>query len=238
MEIVLLHENTLIPAKIGKVTWAKALTGFHCFRPSCSWCRAEAYSASSGCSCGVRLPTFAGCHRAIFARHVGHVQEATRIAMDILPRSHHRCCPAGHVRDSAYVIYSFTVFHPLLHRVIHFSVLRLRALSTRHQYTGRNSFAVLPVSTARPSSYFLHVPDLVYKPTTPAMNPSPTDNPIVFTALKYCASHARLRLPPLPTALIAHTLTMVEFEKPPGPSILPQVDPEHTAASKEALLFW
>ena len=56
---------------------------------------------------------------------------------------------------------------------------------------------------------FLHVPHLVYRnrELPPCIRP-PTDNTIVFTALKYCAPHARRRLPPLPTALIAHTLTL------------------------------
>ena len=33
------------------------------------------------------------CHGMIFTRHIDPAQEATCIAMDSLPRSHHRCCP-------------------------------------------------------------------------------------------------------------------------------------------------
>ena len=43
------------------------------------------------------------------------------------------------------------------------------------------------------------------------MYPFPTDNTIVFTALKFCAYPARRRLLPLLTALIAHTLTVFWF---------------------------
>ena len=105
------------------------------------------------------------------------------------------------------LVNSVSVLHLPLHRVLSTSLHC--ALFSSYQYVSRNSFVVLPVSTT-PSDLLLspRSPHQVYNPRTPAMYPSLTDNTIVFTALKYCASHARRRLQPLPTARIARTLTV------------------------------
>ena len=85
--------------------------------------------------------------------------------------------------------------------------LRHRALSASYQIVTRNFFAVLPKALLRPTTYFFHALHLIYITQNFRHVSVPTDDTIVFIALKYCASHARRRLPPLPTALIAHTLT-------------------------------
>ena len=76
----------------------------------------------------------------------------------------------------------------------HSSIVRL--LHSRHSPSLISSAHATPPS---PPAY-------TWKPKSPLFT-FPTDNTVVFTALKPTVLHASRRLPPLPTTPIAHTLT-------------------------------